>query len=266
MVSTIKFLIIGILKYKLNFFATIQINLKFFSFKDAIVFPICIYGRCKLHDLSGSIEIKHPLKFGLIRIGREFGIVNRYTNRQSLITISGDVIFNGRAFFHCSNIVVKKTGTLTLGDNVNFGSNIKLICEKSIYVGENSFTSWDVQIYDTNFHYFIHQNKIKRKHAPIYIGDSCWIGNKVTISKGAYICNSSIVASCSLINKNYKEFGDKVILAGIPAKFITNDVESIRNFSMELQVDEFIKSHNVDEVDIDDEIIKEIISKGSINI
>ena len=49
------------------------------------------------------------------------------------------------------------------------------------------------------------------------MGAYTWICNRATIGRGAFVPAKSIVASYSLVNGCFKNKGEKILLAGIPA-------------------------------------------------
>jgi len=66
---------------------------------------------------------------------------------------------------------------------------------------------------------------------PIIIGNDVYIGYNVTILGGVTIGDGSIIAACSLVNKNVPPY---TIYGGIPAKFIKNKNiknKNIKNFN-----------------------------------
>ena len=57
---------------------------------------------------------------------------------------------------------------------------------------------------------------------PIKIGDHCWIGERVTITKNAQIPNDCIVGIASVITKKFEE--EHSVLAGVPAQVVKHNV------------------------------------------
>ena len=56
----------------------------------------------------------------------------------------------------------------------------------------------------------------------IIIGNNVWIASRCTILKGAVIPDGSMVAACALVNKKFDN--ENIILAGIPAKIIKENI------------------------------------------
>ena len=59
--------------------------------------------------------------------------------------------------------------------------------------------------------------KAAYEHAPIKIGDNCFIGTYTVINKGVEIGDRCLVAAHSFVNKSFE---NNSIIAGVPAKRI----------------------------------------------
>jgi Acetyltransferase (isoleucine patch superfamily) len=234
---------------RFNLLKTIYINIKLLPIKDAIKFPILLFGKINLADLSGKITFTCPVKFGLVKFGTYDNNINGYKSGPSRLSILGCININGKTNFSSGiKIHVAKEGLLILGNNVNFNQNIRVFCTNRIVIGDNTAIAWDSQIFDTNFHYVI-QNKTytKRKNRAILIGRNVWIGNHVTIGSGTKINNKCIVASNSLVNKDYYSNGEECLYGGIPARLISRNVARLFDQEMEKMIDDyFIKNPEED--------------------
>ena len=145
------------------------------------------------------------------------------------------IIYNG------ANIEVQQGGELKIGTGSVIGSYSRIICFNHISIGNEVNISWECQIFDTNFHYCVNSDgNIKRKDGRIVIGDNVWIWNRVSILKNSVIPNNNIVASNSLVNKNFSNetFG---ILAGIPATLIKKGY--LGEFQHQLEINEYFSEH-----------------------
>jgi acetyltransferase-like isoleucine patch superfamily enzyme len=80
-------------------------------------------------------------------------------------------------------------------------------------------------------------DSVKPLTKPIYIGDYCWIGNRTTISKGAYLPDYTIIASNSLVNKNFSRLGSYNLLTGVPADVKVQNVKRIYDTKFEMLYD-----------------------------
>lgn len=217
------------LLFRSNFNKTLYINCKMLPFYQAIKLPIYVYGKIVFRDLSGQILIRGNVRSGMIKIGKNSNYVET-TIPRSIWTVRGQIIFNGSInFLQGSYVLVSKNASLEFGCGSIFcGSNFKVMCFDNIKIGNNVWITWDVQIMDTSFHYISVAGEIPRKLTnSVKIGDFVWIGNRTTISRGALIPDWTIVASNSLVNKDFHDIGKYCMLAGQPAKVKATCVECI---------------------------------------
>lgn len=115
----------------------------------------------------------------------------------------------------------------------------KIHCAYYITIGCYSRFSWETQIFDTNMHYLVDENGyVKNNKGDIVIGDYCWVGNRCTIQKGTRLPDYMVVASNSVVNKDFttKEFG---VIAGIPAQYIKGGYKRLLDFRIERMLDKY---------------------------
>jgi acetyltransferase-like isoleucine patch superfamily enzyme len=223
-----------------NLLKTILFNFKLLPFRQAIYLPIFLYGRVSLNKTSGSVSVAllHP---GIVKIGltnsQNFG---RDTSQKTKLNVSGSLTFGrGVLISNGTQIYVKKGATLTLGDDVHIGPLSKICCENSIRIGDTVRISWEAQIFDTDFHYMIdNNNMVRRRGAPVVIGNHVWIGNRATINKRSHISDWQIVASNSLVNKDFSQH-EQGILVGSPATWIPSTKRRIFSRDKEFIIDDY---------------------------
>lgn len=204
-----------------NLIKSIKFNLKMLPFKTAIKLPILFYGKTDFRSLKGSVKIKGPVSTAMIRVG----IKDEYVDTSignTIWTINGTIIFNGPLkMWRGSYILVAKNALLNIGSQqTKLGSHLKIMCFNSITIGNCVRIAWECQIYDTSFHYLElvnHDNEIQSLSKPVIIGDRVWLGNRSTVSKGTIIPSDTIVASCSMVNKDFSKIEPYSMLAGCPA-------------------------------------------------
>ena len=79
--------------------------------------------------------------------------------------------------------------------------------------------SWDISMFDTDFHRMKNcetNGKVRSCSKPIIVGNNCWIGFGVTIMKGSQIGKGWIVGAKSLLAKDYSN-AMNTVFAGNPA-------------------------------------------------
>ena len=176
---------------------------------------------------------------------------NTHLNIEGTLTFKGTkiVISSGCA------ISVAKGGCLTIGDRVNLSPKVRVQCRKKIVNGDQTRISWETQIFDTNFHYLVNAGScVKPCNGEVIIGNRCWIGNRVTIQKGAHLPDYTIVASNSLVNKDFTST-EKPTIGGIPAKLLTTGQKRVFNMRLQTKLNKFFAEHpDAEETYIDAEL------------
>ena len=204
--------------------------------------PVIFYGKVTFRSLKGHVSIVGNVSTAMIRVGIKDQYVD--TNCQECIwTINGTMTFSGKVkMFRGSYILVAENAELSLGGNMVLGSGIKLLCFENIRIGSTIRVAWECQIFDTSFHYIEMLNKdekYSKLYSPVIIGDRVWVGNRTTISKGSVIPNDTIVASNSLVNKDFSEIEPYSMLVGVPAKPKIAGVKRIFDRKLERELDKF---------------------------
>ena len=236
-----------LIKIKANLFKTIYLNFKFFPWKIAKKFPIILVGKVNLGECKGKIVLKDPPHCAMVVIGSKNPPNISY--KDTTFWVNGTLelsdyirIMNG------SCIVVSEGAVLSIGHQVMFNIFNNIRCRNRIQIGSYCRFAWGTQIFDSNFHYMVDENGVTKRHTgKTIIGDSCWIGNRVTINKGSVLPNHSIVATNSIVNKDFTQYGENITIGGIPAKFITNGYKRIVNVKKEKEIDLYFKTHPEEE-------------------
>ena len=98
---------------------------------------------------------------------------------------------------------------------------------------------------DTNFHLIadFNNNRVKRVAHPISIGDYCWICNSTTVTGGAIIPNKTIVASNSLVGKDYSNLPEESMIGGVPAKHIATGFRRVENRRLESDIYRYFREN-----------------------
>ena len=232
--------VINVLKVfmRLNAFKTIYFNFKVLPFNQAIKFPIHFYGKVELVNTSGDFTIdSETIKFGMIVFGGKHEVVIS-SNVPTRIYNSGKIIFKGESkFARGINVMVWQNGELSIGKNFSIGSLSKIICFRKISFESNVLISWEVQIFDTDFHFIIDDEKICDNCGDILFADYVWLGSRCTILKNTILGKNTIVGSDSLCSGNYlAKYGESVVLAGLPAKLVKKNVAYLCNKEKEMEL------------------------------
>ena len=136
------------------------------------------------------------------------------------------------------------SGVLSIGRHTSVNSYSRIWCVRKIDIGQNVLTSWNVQIMDSNFHYLIDNNgKTKDCTREVAIGDNAWIGNQTTINKESVLPNYAIVGSGSFVNKDFSQYGESIIIGGMPAKFIKSGYRRLIDRKTQQSLDKYFSNN-----------------------
>lgn len=222
---------------------TLYINFRLLPISDAIKLPIIITGKTKLR-LSGIVEFKCPVRFGLVNIG--FDVDNMpitFSPTQIMIKgkliIGGDIIVNKGA-----NLVVWPNATMKLGNDVMICSGVTLKATNRVTVGNHVMISSGCFIMDSSIHciYNTETMEVSSPFSEITIGDNVWLNMYTDVIKSGGVANGCITARYTLINKPANCADTNCFLAGQPAKVVKRNVTQLHNLSSEKDVKYYFNS------------------------
>lgn len=228
-------------KNRLCLFKTLYINFRTLPLKQAIFFPVFVYGKTKLYRLNGNIIINGVIKPGIIKMGRLNNIYSKSLYSVFFMDNNSEIIFDGN--FLAANgytIHVKDNAKLHFGNCVTLGDNVTFLCAKNIYIGDYTQITYNCKVTDSNFHYYINleTKSVARRDGIVYVGKRNWIGNNSSICKGTYTGSGCIIASGSFLNKSFDNY-DNVLLAGSPAVIKKYNVTRVLSYVREQELDAF---------------------------
>ncbi|MUH35593.1 acyltransferase [Zobellia amurskyensis] len=224
---------------KLNISKTVLFNFRTMPFKTAVKLPVFLYGKVDIYLLKGEIEFSGcKVNRGMIRMGMNKDYLGTVKG-ASLIVLAphSKITFTGNSEFS-SNFLIRtgENAKLKIGKGTFFGSSIKIVCIKKISIGNFTQIAFESQVIDSDFHftYDLKKQELKPREKEIIIGNYNWIGNRSVIYKGTKTNNYTIIASSSLVNKNYLKSENKyLVLAGQPAKIVAEDIRRIYPLKLE---------------------------------
>lgn len=229
-----------------NPFATFYLNLRSFPFKTAIRMPISVYGRPHFLCLTGSMQIEGNPKRGMIKFNKSRLGAPQNGRVQTEINNCGKIIFKGGGVIGTGNrIVVGEIGCLEIGDDFVIADNINFGVHNRMIIGKHSRIAHRTQFFDTNYHFIenLVTGKVARYSSEVVIGEGVWICNSSTITHGSFVPDGSVVASNSLVNKDFSEEGSNLLLGGSPAKVLTKGIARIIDGHKNLVLSEYFKNH-----------------------
>ena len=225
---------------------TIYLNFRSFPLRQAICLPIFVYGHPRFYGLTGDMLIKGKITPGMIHFNRVMTGAPSNMSVQSEILNLGTIIFHGKGLIGTGNkIKVASSAVLEVGANFKITDMCNIGCCSKIFIGEQSWVVHRCQVIDSNFHYVSNWEKgmVPKQTAPIFIGKGCWICNTTTITGGAVLPNFTIVASNSLVGKDYSFVPESSMIGGIPAKLIKTGLRKVDNSKIENRVNSYYREN-----------------------
>ena len=248
------------LRDRINILKTLVVNFMLLPFKQALHFPILIYGPCKLGMLSGKVKFQTKIKKGMLKIGISDPV--RSYHSKTYIDVKGIWVLGHEIILRRGmNLSISIRGQLTMMNNVTIGTNGTIICNNNIIIGKATSVGNNSVFMDDDFHHIINTQtrEVKRNKKPIVIGENCWIGGWCTIKKGTQLPNGTIVAGpYSMVGKNYVDkISEYSLIAGSPAKLLVENMRRVNNLNSEAYIDKYWAMGNEtfvlpDDIELDD--------------
>ncbi len=203
---------------------SIYFNFKYLPFQQAkrcpIVFYKHAYGKVINNGkiiLSDDV-IKQRKKILIGFPAEDF----EYQCEKTVLNIEyGTIYFNG-GFCARRGVIMDIKGEAVFEDDVLFGPRCRIRIHNNGFFGQSIRVAHETQVFDTNFH-FMEKSDAPGYYPiskPVFIGNFSWIGNRSTIGPGSKLPDYTIVASNSLVNKDFSSLNHYSIIGGMPAKFI----------------------------------------------
>ena len=145
---------------------------------------------------------------------------------NSLIELNENISLNN------SHIICRagKNQFCKIGKNTTtVGLYIDIDDISSCIIGEDCMFSYGIYLRCADGHTVFNKKTLDVINKPIgvlTIGNHCWIGEGVTITKNAYIPNNTIIGLKSVVTKKFTE--EYTAIAGNPSKVIKTDVDCDR--------------------------------------
>ena len=245
-----------------NLVKTLYVNFVCFPFNTAIKLPVFVGYRVEFIGLRRNcirINSVNRVRTGMIELGiTRFPLISTkgmYTlvriHKKSHIEMGDNVrVLCG------GSLIAALGGVIHIGNDFTMNQKARIYASKKVSFGNHSGLSWEAQVMDSDFHYTFNQNtkRIKDCHKPVIIGNYCYLGNRTSVMKGAVLPDYSILASCSLLNRDYSEVTDKGnIFAGTPAAFKSSGIFWYVNEKLERKIRDFFSMEDYDHIVIEDD-------------
>ena len=212
--------------WSVNWIKTYYFNYKKFPYAVAKKLPVFFYGSVKLSSIKGEIKIEAPIKKAMIGFGQKYELVSQ-SKRTAQLVLDGTIVCKGHVQFGIDYFVyVAKDAYCEFGHLSSMASNGKIICKEKIVLGKCARIGSEAQLIDTNFHTMFNTETGEKypMNAPIELGDYNFVSNRVTIMQKTITPNNCTIASNTLCNKDYTKSGENILIGGIPAKLLKENI------------------------------------------
>lgn len=204
---------------RINLIKTILFNFKALPFRQAIKLPIYIYKNTIIVSIGKIYIDSDRIHKGMIRIGKK----NFFAGFKTQFINSGEIHFQGK-FLIEAGTCINNCGKMILGKESRFTERCNILIVNKLTVKDSTQIAFETVIMDTDFHSIVNTNKgiVKKDYGDIYIGSYNWIGNRSMIKKGTMTDDYTIVASLSMLNKDFRGEEKYPLIAGCPAKIVSH--------------------------------------------
>lgn len=245
-----------------NLVKTIHVNFVCFPFKTAIKLPVFVGYRVHFIGLRRNcirLNSVKGVRTGMIELGISRTPMISPKGLYTLIRIHKDSYIemgNKVRVFSGGSLIAALGGVIHLGDDFIMNQKARIYASKKVSFGNHCRIGWEGQIMDSDIHYTLNENSkwIKDCRKPVVIGNNCWLANRVSVMKGAYLPDYSILSGGSLLNRDYSAVTDKGnFFSGTPAVLKGTGVYRVFNEKLERKIKDFFSVEGYDHIVIDDD-------------
>lgn len=148
---------------------------------------------------------------------------------DSLVKISGEnnlVVLKTNSYVSGAELWVENNQCLlSIGERSFVGHHSHLACtedESKLLIGDDCMLSSYVQVRTGDSHSILDMEGNRINYAKsITVGDHCWIGEGAKVLKGVTLEGDAVVSTGAIVTKS---FGKNVLLGGVPAKILKENV------------------------------------------
>jgi acetyltransferase-like isoleucine patch superfamily enzyme len=111
--------------------------------------------------------------------------------------------------------------TMSVGHGTFFNDGAHAFCQQQLTVGRDCAISWGVTVTDSDVHQLVRGGVESPRHAPVVIGDGCWLGSGSTVLKGVRVGDGAVVAAGAVVAT---DVAAGALVGGVPARPIDHGV------------------------------------------
>lgn len=148
----------------------------------------------------------------LLPVSRFYAVKRQFLNHAGVRVADGGLVNGGTRFLGRGRVTVgKKTW---VGPNCRFYTH----SDASISIGDQCDIAPEVSFVTGSHEFGSSERRAGTGYAkPIYVGNGCWIGARVTIIGGVHIGDGSVIAAGAVVTKDVPK---NSLVGGVPARLI----------------------------------------------
>lgn len=167
---------------------------------------------------SALIKIRYwnNIKLNPFKVYIAASVIIKITGSGKLIIKSDTnrVFISRNSTIHCSS------GVLVIGNGVFFNENNKIVCHKSIEIGDDCLLGPNVCVYDSDHSYLEREELIRNQgyvKEKIILGKDVWVGAGAVITRGTIVGSHTVIGANSVVRGELRK---NCVYAGNPVKLI----------------------------------------------
>ncbi|MDR2533410.1 MAG: hypothetical protein LBC81_01315 [Tannerellaceae bacterium] len=196
----------------------------------------------------GKISIEGKVTPGMILIGS----YNLKGQGHTKILNRGEIIFRGPLRLGGGS-VIENHGQIIFERETLITECVSFLIRRRLHVGEYARIGFYSMIMDSDYHYMVNVDtgEIKDHRREIVIGPYNWIGGRSIVKKGTRTPAYAIVASGSMLAKDYTSSEPFSLFAGAPAKVVATGWRRVYNIEEERRLDAYFSQSKAASTTID---------------
>lgn len=212
--------------FRINWWVSWRLNTRLLPWRDALRFPIVVYGSLRTELQGGKLILPAHAPFGTLVFG---------SHHETYVAASGKAQFtlNGTWQLHgpChigvdSCIYIGPQAYMECGKNCFLARDTQIHCFHKVLIGHD-VKAGECYITDSAAHEIIRKGAPQPMTAPVIIGDRCYLGFRTIMLKGTHIPPDSVIGSGAICTRDYTLEGNSgLFLTGIPAEVREREISA----------------------------------------
>ena len=142
-----------------------------------------------------------------------------------IFTGSNSTLYLGEECNYRGSIRIDTNGNIKIGKDFRGTNNVSLLCRpnKSIIIGDHCLFASSIVVRTSDEHsiYSLDTGELINPNRDVYIGDSVWVCDNVTILKGSFVGRESVIGAGSVVSGKIPK---NVVVAGNPTKILKTNI------------------------------------------